>query len=132
MAAAAEWEHIDYVMVMVSDMARSVAFYRDVVGFKLKFDSPDWTEFLTGKTILALHGGATPAPPEQAWEGRKWAGTCSIGLSTSDLDVATKSLKDRGVRFVLEPTDQSGDGLRLAIFVDPDGMPISISQQTAR
>ena len=48
---------IDYTMVVVSDMARSVAFYRDLLGIPLKFESPDWTEFLTGTTTLALHGG---------------------------------------------------------------------------
>ncbi|MFQ5637871.1 MAG: VOC family protein [bacterium] len=33
---------VNYVIVFVSDMARSVSFYRDVLGFPLKFESPDW------------------------------------------------------------------------------------------
>ena len=49
--------------VMVSDMERSVQFYRDTLGLKLRFQSPDWTEFDLGTTTLALHGGGKPAPP---------------------------------------------------------------------
>jgi catechol 2,3-dioxygenase-like lactoylglutathione lyase family enzyme len=50
-------------MVTVSDMERSVRFYRDTLGLKLRFQSPDWSEFDLGPTTLALHGGGTPAPP---------------------------------------------------------------------
>ena len=32
---------INYSIIFVSDMDRSVAFYRDVVGIPLKFESPD-------------------------------------------------------------------------------------------
>ena len=46
---------VDYVMVNVSDMSRSVAFYRDILGLPLKFQSPEWSEFQTGATTLALH-----------------------------------------------------------------------------
>ena len=38
---------VNYAIVFVSDMKRSVAFYRDVVGLPLKFDSPEWSEFAT-------------------------------------------------------------------------------------
>ena len=53
------FNQIDYTMVIVSDMQRSVEFYRDKLGIPLKFQSPDWTEFATGTTTLALHGGGT-------------------------------------------------------------------------
>ena len=51
------FKQIDYTMVVVSEMQRSVEFYRDKLGLPLKFQSPDWTEFQTGATTLALHGG---------------------------------------------------------------------------
>ena len=46
---------VDYIKVNVSDMSRSVAFYRDILGLPLKFQSPGWSEFQTGATTLALH-----------------------------------------------------------------------------
>ena len=76
---------VDYIKVNVSDMSRSVAFYRDILGLPLKFQSPGWSEFQTGATTLALHlirargGGEGGAPAEPL------AGTCSIGFSVEDL-----------------------------------------------
>src|SRR5215831_5314411 len=71
-------------MVTVSDMDRSVRFYRDVLGLKLKFQSPDWSEFDLGPNTLALHGGGTPAPPPSGKE--QLAGRASIGFNVEDLD----------------------------------------------
>ena len=42
------FKQIDYTMIIVSDMQRSVEFYRDKLGIPLKFQSPEWTEFATG------------------------------------------------------------------------------------
>jgi len=45
---------VNYVIIFVSDMKRSVSFYRDVVGLSLKFETPEWTEFATeGATWLS-------------------------------------------------------------------------------
>jgi catechol 2,3-dioxygenase-like lactoylglutathione lyase family enzyme len=38
---------INYAIVFVSDMKQAVAFYRDVMGLPLKFETPGWTEFAT-------------------------------------------------------------------------------------
>ncbi len=46
---------LGYVIKFVSDMGKAVKFYRDVLGLQLKFESPDWSEFVTGETTLALH-----------------------------------------------------------------------------
>jgi catechol 2,3-dioxygenase-like lactoylglutathione lyase family enzyme len=42
-------------MEFVSEMGTAVNFYRDVLGLQLKFESPGWSEFVTGETTLALH-----------------------------------------------------------------------------
>ena len=118
---------VDYVMINVRDMDRSVAFYRDVLGLPLAFQSPEWSEFSTGATKLALHGGAAPAAPSA---GPPPAGTASIGFAVDDLDAAAATLEERGARFVMPPTDREGEGIRLAVLVDPDGHPVSLSQST--
>ncbi len=121
------FQHVDYIMVMVSDMKRSVEFYRDTLGIPLKFESPEWTEFLTGTTTLALHGGGAPKP-RSGENSEKFAGTCSIGFSVSDLETTFQQLKSKGVLFVMPPTQREGEGIRLAVALDPDGMPISFAQ----
>jgi catechol 2,3-dioxygenase-like lactoylglutathione lyase family enzyme len=44
-----------YAIKFVGDMDKAVKFYRDTLGLKLKFESPGWSEFVTGETTLALH-----------------------------------------------------------------------------
>lgn len=123
---------IDYTMVTVSDMARSVAFYRDVLGIPLKFESPDWTEFLTGATTLALHGGGLPAEAASRGNGDKIAGTCSIGFNVEDVDKTYEELKAKGAIFVMPPSQREGEGIKLAVCIDPDGLPIAIAQTIAQ
>jgi len=125
------FKKIDYTMIMVSDMPRSVAFYRDVLGFRLRFQSEFWSEFETDGTTLALHGGARPAARPAAPSDEKTAGTITIGLNVSNLDATVRMLKGQGVVFLLEPTLREGQGIRLAIFADPDGLPISLAEAAA-
>jgi lactoylglutathione lyase len=118
---------LDYTMVIVSDMARSIEFYRDKLGVPLKFESPDWTEFQTGATTLALHGGGVPQAGVQG-DQSKIAGTCSIGFNVDDLEKTFQDLQNKGVRFVMPPTERDGFGIKLAVCIDPDGLPISFAQ----
>lgn len=120
------FKKVDYVMVMVSDMKRSVVFYRDTLGLPLKFESDEWTEFQTGTTTLALHGGARPS--SGGGRGEPQAGTCSIGFSVPDVEKTHKDLLVRGVRFVMPPTEREGEGIKLAVAVDPDGLAISFAE----
>ena len=123
---------VDYVMVRVSDMRRSVAFYRDTLGLRLKFESPAWSEFETGATTLALHAGTRAAGIEAATQARPAAGTCSLGFSVSDLSRTYAELCERGARFVMPPTEQANEGIRLAVCIDPDGLSISFAEPMAR
>jgi lactoylglutathione lyase len=113
-------------MVIVSDMGRSVGFYRDVLGLKLRFESPEWTEFDLGGTTLALHGGGTPAPPSSGRD--QTAGRASIGFTVPDVNRIYEDLKNKGARNVMPPTKREGEGIILTVFVDPDGLPISFAQ----
>ena len=122
------FKKIDYTMIMVTDMKRSLHFYRDILGFRVRFESEFWTEFDTEGTTLALHGGARPNPEAAKVKEEKLAGTVAIGLNVSNLEGTVRMLKGQGVRFVMEPTVREGEGIRLAVFVDPDGLPISLAE----
>src|SRR2546423_13617254 len=93
---------IDYTMVIVSDMNRSVECYRDKLGIPMKFQSPDWTEFLTEGTTLALHGRGVPQQPSSQTADHI-AGACTFGFSVSNLDETYADLTAKGVRFVMPP-----------------------------
>jgi lactoylglutathione lyase len=118
---------VDYVMITVSNMARSVSFYKDKLGLPMKFGTPEWTEFQTGTTTLALHGGGQPkdAPKDSS---AHYAGTCSIGFNVDNLELVVEQLQAKGVEFIMSPTEREGEGIKLAVAVDPDGLPISFGQ----
>lgn len=122
------FKQMDYTMVVVSDMARSIEFYRDKLGIPLKLESPEWTEFQTGTTTLALHGGGVQPSSPPAGDPSKQAGHCSIGFNVDDVDKTYAELQAKGIRFVMPPTQREGEGIKLAVAIDPDGLPISFAQ----
>ena len=68
------------IAIPAADIARAAAFYRDVLGLPLKFQSPGWSEFVTGETILALH------PASQ----KNLAGAVELGFNVSTLINSTR------------------------------------------
>jgi len=116
---------VSYAIVFVSDMQRSVAFYRDVLGLPLKFQSPHWTEFATEGATLALHvsEGSSSAKDDPL---NLPAGRCRPGLSVPNLDEFHKRMVEKKVACIQEPKDVFG--ARVAQYADPDGMGISVSE----
>lgn len=114
-------------VIYVSDMQRSVAFYRDTLGLPLKFTSPGWSEFSNAGTILALHkhmaDGEVRAPQTAA-------GQATLVFVVDDIHSTCETLKKEDVRFSLEPQKQPS-GLTLAVLQDPDGFGITLQQRPA-
>jgi lactoylglutathione lyase len=120
---------VDYVMVNVSDMSRSVEFYRDKLGIELKFQSEGWSEFQTETTTLALHGGGKAQERTKDYDPKTtYSGTCSIGFNVENLDLVYEQLKAKGVHFIMPPMVREGEGIRLTVCIDPDGLPISFAE----
>jgi lactoylglutathione lyase len=117
---------VSYAIVFVSDMARSVRFYRDVLGIPLRFESPVWTEFATDGATLALHQG-DGAGPNEGGSDKSVSGRCRPGLGVADLDAFHQKMTDAGVPCVQPPKDVFG--ARIAQYVDPDGLTISVSEE---
>ncbi len=120
---------LNYAIVFVSDMQRSIAFYRDTVGLPLRFESPYWTEFATEGATLALHAseavGSERDNPSQVPAGR-----CRPGLSVPDLDAFHERMLANNVPCLQEPKETFG--ARIAQYVDPDGLAISVSEERRR
>ena len=116
---------VSYAIVFVSDMARSINFYRDTIGLRLKFESPEWTEFDTDGATLALHPGEGSAAPDND-QDHPPPGRCRPGLSVPDLDTFHQRMLENGVRCLQEP--ESVFGARLARYADPDGLAVSVSE----
>lgn len=117
---------VHHAIVFVRDMSRSVAFYRDVLGLPLRFESPQWSEFATDGATLALHASDSPTPnpdgPEHTPPGR-----CRPGLSVPHLDEFHQRMTESNIPCIQQP--QEVFGTRIAQYVDPDGLVISVSEE---
>jgi lactoylglutathione lyase len=106
---------LSYVIKFVADMNQAVKFHRDVLGLPLKFESPGWSEFVTGDTKLSLHPASAKNP----------AGGVELGFTVPDVRKFYEEMSGKGVQFTMPPTKQDYGGL-LAQFVDSDGGRCSV------
>jgi catechol 2,3-dioxygenase-like lactoylglutathione lyase family enzyme len=104
-----------YAIQYVAEMDRAIAFYRDKLGLELKFQSPFWSEFATGETVLALH----PASEDNA------AGSVELGFAVDDLGEFYRRREELGIEFTREP--KAMHGIHIAAVRDSDGAHVSVS-----
>lgn len=106
---------LTYAIKFVGNMDEAVAFYRDKLGLELKFESPFWSEFATGETVLALH----PASDENV------AGSVELGFDVGDLGTFYARRDELGIEFTRAPKEEHG--AHIAQIRDGDGARISVS-----
>jgi catechol 2,3-dioxygenase-like lactoylglutathione lyase family enzyme len=111
------------VTLLVSDLDRSVAFYRDTLGFY---------EVDGGEGNLVLASGETRLVLRQAPDlGTVNRRLVHLNLEVADVDAMYAELKANGIRFTYRPKPVNrGARLELwaAAFQDPDGHGIAITQ----
>ena len=113
---------LSHTIVFVRDMARSVAFYRDLLGLPVRFESAKWTEFETPGTTLALHLADVASDGMTISADAIPAGVCHLSFAVDDLDAFHEKMTANGVR-CLQPPKEEDFGGRLAGYADPDGLP---------
>ena len=106
----------------VSDIDRSIAWYRDVLGFELiyKLDDWGWAELRSPITGVNVGIGQT--------EDLEPRGGATLTFGVADIEAARGSLEAHGVRFDGETTEVPGM-VRLATFYDPDGNTFMLAQR---
>ena len=131
----------------VSDIEKSIAFYRDILGFEVVEDiSSDEEGIQYASTtpdsrlrIVMLQAGGAIVELIQFLkaEGKAYdhppalndVGSSHIAFEPEDLDAAYADLVDKGVRFATSPqVTWRGPGRywRAAIFYDPDGFDLAL------
>jgi lactoylglutathione lyase len=139
----------NHVGVTVSDLGRSIAFYRDLLGFRVAYERGEVTaEYMprlvgipgarlkiAGLDIPGLHldlieyitpRGATVAGPTSD------VGNVHLGFTVDDLWAAYRFLAAAGVHFKSEPvspTTGPNKGGWAVYFVDPDGTTLEMIQR---
>src|SRR5258705_12234441 len=110
------FNQVGIIMITVSNMERSTAFYKDVLGLNLQFTSPDWTQFEIGGVQVALHiaGPNLKVNPEVG---------VNFGLYTNDINKTLAELTSRGAEVAYRTEEDFGT---LAAIKDPDGYTIQL------
>jgi glyoxylase I family protein len=125
-AARAFVKSVHGLRYQVKDVARSVAFYTQHLGFTLVHQQlPAFASVSLGDSQILLSGpgasGSRPMPNGQHQEPGGWN---RIVLRVSDLPGCIAVLKGDGVRFRNEM--ETGPGGRQIQIEDPDGNPIEL------
>lgn len=99
-------EKIENITFPVKDLKKAINFYEKVLGLKKRDEWSNYATFNIGDMMLGLD-------PESK-------GELGIFMRVADVDTEYRTLKEKGVQFVMEPKDQYWGG-RTATFKDPDG-----------
>jgi catechol 2,3-dioxygenase-like lactoylglutathione lyase family enzyme len=113
------FKKIGSIILIVSEMEKSLVFYKDILGLPIKSQSEAWTEFFVKGTVLALH-------PAENKTKLKTGISILIGFMVSDLETNVKKLKENKVKFFKEAKEEPFG--KHAIIEDPDGHLISIAE----
>lgn len=124
---------IAHVILRVSDLPRSVAYYKDMLGLTMQASFPGFAFFAAGGVTLVLNENKAAA----AAAGRVPDGVpaTEIVFETTDIHAAHAALKSRGVAFAREPRVVTSDATHDTLatdFCDPDGHVLSITGRVAR
>ena len=122
---------LEVVLLPVADIDRSIAFYRDMVGFDLDHDTraPDMhiAQLTPPGSGCSIVVGDLPAHREMT------PGTLrGLQLCVADATVARQELVDRGVECSEIQVFDPRDGGTLFGFSDPDGNTWVVQQLKAR
>jgi len=120
------------VRYQVGDVARSVAFYTQRLGFKLEHQQlPAFAAVSLGALNILLSGpeasGSRPMPGGERQEPGGWN---RVVLRVDDLELCIEALKKAGVRFRNEL--ESGPGGKQIQIADPDGNPLELFEPARR
>ncbi len=119
-------------LLIVSDVERSVRFYRDLLGATVvREGEPSILRFCDGWLILNMGGGPTPDKPDVTMTPPDASASVASALNIRVADLATvyRAWSDRGARFLTEPVDF---GWEIRCYLrDPDGHLIEVGQTAA-
>ena len=124
---------LDYVVLIVSDLERALAFYTGSLGLGIQHRAGSYAQLNAGTTRLSLYTrdamaetlGSALDPPSPA------APAFELGFKVADCDAAFAELVAAGAPAAAAPTTRPW-GQRTAYVRDPDGNLIELAQDVGR
>jgi lactoylglutathione lyase len=126
---------LNQVRLLVDHFEECKAFYRDILGLEITFDSEDniYAQFIAEGVALGLYHRdlmASVVGNADASDARAGKDTALLVFEVDDVDATYKALKAKGADFVKEPHDQEEWFMRVAHLRDPDGNLIELFTST--
>ena len=120
------------VRYQVGDVARSVAFYTERLGFKLEHQQlPAFAAVSLGALNILLSGpGASGSRLMPGGRRQEPGGWNRVVLRVDDLEACVDTLRDAGVRF--RNALETGPGGKQIQIEDPDGNPLELFEPARR
>jgi len=104
----------------VQDMNRARAFYRDILGLRVVYDTDDWCTLEIGGVRIGLESTEGKPVPKVPGAG------AMLTLKSSDIRADVGRLKAEGVRFHGEIGDY--DWGSVIVFEDSEGNPLKLME----
>ncbi len=108
---------LNSIVLAVGDMNKSIKFYRDVLGFKVDYKSPGWSELKGGNFYLGLYQSKPKQP----------AGGSLPTFEVKNIKKLVADLTKKKVKFIDELYEE--DYGWMAVFSDPDGYCYELFQE---
>ena len=112
-----------YAILFVSDLTRSIEFYRDLLGIRLLEETRTSAEFDAGCATLSLRIAHVDDPDHH--HPPMLAGSCRLGFLVDDVKTTHDRLVASGVRCIQPPEERSQ--MCVALYEDPDGANFTIA-----
>lgn len=118
--------------LIVSDVLRTLEFYRDVLGFSVVQTVPDVPPFVfaivqSGTVEVFLNAQDVAAAEYPLFEGMPIGGTLTLFVEVVGVRAAYEALRER-VRIVM-PLETKWYGLTEFAFADPDGYVVTYAER---
>jgi len=119
-------QHIDHVAITVSDLGRSLAWYRDVLGLERRYEE-EWGDVPTmvcaGETCVALFPADGPKPEAVDVRTTVSMRHFAFRVDRANFEVAQDRFRELGIEF-----ESADHGIAQSVYVsDPDGHRIEIT-----
>lgn len=120
--------------LIVSDVARSVAFYRDVLGFHVQQTVPDAAPFVfaivtSGSVEIFLNALDAAVQEYPAFQDRPIGGTLTLFVEVQGIRRIHEAIGSKVT--VVMPLEDKWYGMTEFAFTDPDGYVITYAEKTA-
>jgi lactoylglutathione lyase len=128
---------IDYIALFVSDVTRSLIFYRDILGFRFdKPAKPDGVEGYSGRLKIGIYDRSW-LPKLFGDRGKQMisGNPFLLSMTVDDLDQVYQQICDRQLSIqesklfdIISPPEVMPWGQRILFLSDPDGNILEIVQ----